>query len=343
MNVDPHIEILAAKVLAGEASPEDETTLAEWEQANPENRAHLADLKKIWAMGPRSLATYAPDFVRGWREFQNKKQAAPDPQKFPSSTSRPQSIPLLRKYGWQMAAAVLALLVISFLVWPGRPGNDQEMLTFKAEGNQEQITLADGSQVWLREGSSLMYPASFDPAGREVELKGEAYFEVTHNPDQPFSVLANGTRTRVLGTTFQLLAPNESPKIEVRLFSGKVEFSAQKTAEKTLLEPGQKAVLESGTGKMEKSDLSLEEASGMQWMQAEKVYQNEALLQVVEDLQSFYGIPVKWENPPGLDCTFQGSLALGNLHENLNDLQTAFSLTWNFENHLITLYGHPCP
>ena len=71
-------------------------------------------------------------------------------------------------------------------------------------GGQYQIILSDGTHVWLNANSSLIYPVRFDDGTREVTLKGEAYFDVTHNGKRPFRVNLNDTKIEVLGTQFNV-------------------------------------------------------------------------------------------------------------------------------------------
>lgn len=87
-----------------------------------------------------------------------------------------------------------------------------------------KVSLPDGSNVWLNHSSSLRYPAVFNRESREVELKGEGYFEVVHNPNLPFVVNANEIQIFAHGTTFNVMAyPNEN-KVETSLIYGCVEL-----------------------------------------------------------------------------------------------------------------------
>lgn len=91
-------------------------------------------------------------------------------------------------------------------------------------GRQYALVLADGSKVWLNAASSIRFPTAFIGAERRVEVTGEAYFEITHQPAQPFFVKANGTEVTVLGTHFNVNAYGDEPVVKTTLLQGKVSI-----------------------------------------------------------------------------------------------------------------------
>lgn len=107
-------------------------------------------------------------------------------------------------------------------------------------GGQYQVTLPDGTQVWLNAASSLKFPTSFNGNSRQVELNGEAYFEVAKNKAMPFNVMVRQTEVTVLGTHFNINAYSDEKSINTTLLEGSVEFSTGTV--KKLLHPGQQSV-----------------------------------------------------------------------------------------------------
>ncbi len=91
-------------------------------------------------------------------------------------------------------------------------------------GGQYQIILPDGSKVWLNAASSLRFPIAFGRNIRQVELSGEAYFEVAHNAARPFHVKAGAIEVEVLGTHFDLQAYQDEPNRKTTLYQGKVRI-----------------------------------------------------------------------------------------------------------------------
>jgi len=115
-------------------------------------------------------------------------------------------------------------------------------LTTDSSG-QYQVTLADGSRVWLNNLSSLRYPVSFQGKERRVELTGEAYFEIAKDAAHPFVVQVKNTTVNVLGTRFDIMAYRDEPETKATLVDGSISVKAQGTP--VLLAPDQQVVIDS--------------------------------------------------------------------------------------------------
>jgi len=107
-------------------------------------------------------------------------------------------------------------------------------------GGYYNVTLPDGTKVWLNAASSLRFPTRFSGSSREVELRGEAYFEVASDKEMPFSVSINHTSVQVLGTHFNVNGYDDEGSIRTTLLEGAVKFRYG-SGEK-LLRPGQEAI-----------------------------------------------------------------------------------------------------
>lgn len=115
-------------------------------------------------------------------------------------------------------------------------------------GGQYQMTLSDGSKVWLNSASSIKFPVAFTGDERKVEITGEAYFEVAKNASMPFKVNAmDRQEVEVLGTHFNINAYNDEATINTTLLEGKVKVSASGSGlqdpDSQLLSPGQQAIM----------------------------------------------------------------------------------------------------
>lgn len=108
-------------------------------------------------------------------------------------------------------------------------------------GGQYQIVLSDGSKVWLNAASSIRFPTAFSGSLREVELTGEAYFEVAKNKEKPFQVKVRDMKIAVLGTHFNVKAYEDEAETKTSLLEGSVKIIQGKEA--GLLKPGQQAVI----------------------------------------------------------------------------------------------------
>lgn len=114
------------------------------------------------------------------------------------------------------------------------------------KGGKFQVRLPDGSKVWLNAASSLRFPTVFSGDKREVELKGEAYFEVAHDPTKIFEVATRNQTVQVLGTHFNINAYADEPSVNTTLLEGSVRISDLRTNNTQLLKPGEQAKLSEG-------------------------------------------------------------------------------------------------
>lgn len=113
-------------------------------------------------------------------------------------------------------------------------------------GGQYQLTLPDGTQVWLNSASSISFPSSFTRQERNVQITGEVYFEVAHRKtllgnSMPFKVKANGIVVEVLGTHFNVNAYNDESSVKTTLIEGSVRVEQIALRQSTVIKPGQQA------------------------------------------------------------------------------------------------------
>lgn len=159
-------------------------------------------------------------------------------------------------------------------------------------GGQYQLVLPDGSKVWLNSGSSIRFPTAFVEPERIVELKGEAYFEIAKNKKMPFIVKTNNSMDiKVLGTQFNVMAYEDETNIKTTLVEGSVEVLKETGV--TLLEPGQAAVLNRGTGKIKVSNVDIEDA--IAWKNGEFIFSNENIESIMRKVSRWYDIDVIYQ------------------------------------------------
>ncbi|RPE12507.1 FecR family protein [Chitinophaga lutea] len=159
------------------------------------------------------------------------------------------------------------------------------------KGGQFRIILPDGSNVWLNAASSLRFPTAFSGKTREVQLNGEAYFEVAKNPAMPFTVKVNEMAVQVLGTHFNVMAYKDENSIQTTLLEGAVNI--QHGAQAMLLKPGQQARL-SAAGKMTLNDrVDVEEVTA--WKNGYFHFNHESLEGVMRQIGRWYDAEVTYE------------------------------------------------
>ncbi len=142
------------------------------------------------------------------------------------------------------------LLVLVGLAWGIRQMAGHKILTVETAANQRQVTLPDGTVAFLNGNTSLSYPKSFGSTERRVTLRGEAFFQVTKNPVKPFIVETQSARVKVLGTSFNVLAPPDADRVEVLVKTGIVSLaSLHNKQDKILLKKGDFGLMEAGKPK----------------------------------------------------------------------------------------------
>jgi hypothetical protein len=158
-------------------------------------------------------------------------------------------------------------------------------------GGQYQVILPDGSKVWLNAASSLHYPTAFAGSQRDVELIGEAYFEVAKDKSKPFRVKVGDMQVNVLGTHFNVSAYQDEKDIKTSLLEGSVKITRGK--EKGMLEPGQQAVMNMGEDKIEIVNADMGEV--MAWKNGYFQFNNASLQNVLRQISRWYDVDIVYE------------------------------------------------
>ncbi|MBC9934244.1 FecR family protein [Chitinophaga qingshengii] len=153
-----------------------------------------------------------------------------------------------------------------------------------------RLTLPDGSSVWLNAASSIRYPTAFAGDSRQVEVTGEAYFDIAKDERKPFTVTVNHVDIQVLGTAFNVKAYPEENGLRTTLVQGAVNVSSG--AEKQLLRPGEQATISPG-GSFHVSKPNLEEI--LSWKNGEFYFQDTNIQTIMREVARWYNIDVKYE------------------------------------------------
>ncbi len=197
---------------------------------------------------------------------------------------------------WLKAVAVL-LLISSVGIWMLRNMNDNkaEVYTtiYNPPGKLKTVILPDGSKVFLNAATTIRFPGQFKSEMRKVILTGEAYFEVVHNPEKPFIVFTRNIRTQVLGTSFDIKAYNNEPRIKVGVISGKVGVIADKSS--LMLTPNQTADYDPKTGRLLKAHM--DDASSLKmWTSGQLIFRNETVDDISRILNRRYDVRIIIQN-----------------------------------------------
>jgi hypothetical protein len=160
-------------------------------------------------------------------------------------------------------------------------------------GGIYQITLPDGTKVWLNARSSLKYPMSFAKNERRVSLEGEAFFEVTKDSARPFKVLSKGQEIEVLGTAFNVNAYPGNTAIKTTLVKGKVKLSNDKRySEAIYLLPGQQST-NTNNGKIQLANVDT--APFTAWKEGLFYFDETPLSDALQQIGRWYNVEVKYK------------------------------------------------
>ncbi|WP_316840422.1 FecR family protein [Pedobacter gandavensis] len=173
------------------------------------------------------------------------------------------------------------------------------------KGGQYQIILSDGTKVWLNAASTLKYPEQFKGNQRLVELSGEAYFEVSHQPKKPFLVKSGQQTIKVLGTHFNVNAYPEESRLKTTLLKGSVMVLVNHTSYSKILIPGQQSVMESNSIQLQKADV--EEATA--WKNGYFKFNDEPLESIMRKLSRWYNVEISYRDRISPDQVFSGRVS----------------------------------
>jgi transmembrane sensor len=199
---------------------------------------------------------------------------------------------------WPMAGIAASLMLIAGIFWittdqkNSSKSNTLSSITKKATNRSESkfLLLEDSTQVWLNATSSLEYPDQFGAGKREVYLSGEAYFDVKHADKIPFIIHTGNVSTTVLGTAFNIKAYPGQKSITISVSRGKVKVTRPDGWETTLIK-GQQLKLEEENRKRIERNIATEEIAA--WQKGNLVYDDEAMEDVVADLQRVYNVEIR--------------------------------------------------
>ena len=159
-------------------------------------------------------------------------------------------------------------------------------------GQRVELTLADGTNVWLNAGTTFTFPNVFSSEHREVELNGEGYFTVSRDEKKPFIVKTSTYNVRVLGTEFNVMAYAKTPMFEVSLLKGSVEVYSDVKQQKVLLEPNMQVHVENDY--LVKRPIS--QFNNLLWREGVICFEDEPVDRMIEKLELYFDTQIIVEN-----------------------------------------------
>lgn len=202
-------------------------------------------------------------------------------------------------------------------------------------GQRVNLKLPDGTLVWLNACSEIVYPAVFSGGKREVKLNGEAYFEVTHNVENPFIVRTEKCAIEVLGTKFNVEAYSGSNDFSTALMEGSVKVTGNdRSSRPILLKPDQEVRLKSGRLTVS----SINDYDQYRWREGLVCFKDVAFNELMTRFEKCYGIQIIVENKHLKEYTCSGKFRISDGVDNaLRILQrnAKYSIERNEDNSVI--------
>lgn len=236
-------------------------------------------------------------------------------------------------------AKIAAVFILAFLIYNLSGVNelpDKMQSVSVPQGQRAQLTLADGTRVWLNAKSTLTMPNHFNKNKREVILDGEGYFEVTKKKRRPFIVKTSKYDVRVLGTTFNVRSYSDTEDFETSLLEGSVEILEPKNNSGTVIKPNEKILLHDG--KLAISPITHNDY--FLWKDGILSFDDEPFQDLIKKLELLLDIKIKIENDRILKYRCTGKFRTKDGIEHiLNVLQLAnqFDYVIDKESNVITI------
>lgn len=236
--------------------------------------------------------------------------------------------------------AAAAIILITSTVWgmlflQKRATNSAINTIYVPTGQRAQITLQDGTQVWLNAQSTLTYPSRFSRSSRNVELMGEAFFDVAKDK-KPFIVSTQEIDLQVLGTQFNVCAYPNTDYIQTELVEGLLKIVEKRdNGCSTLLKPNEQMIY-----RHHKMAISPISTPNYTWKDGIYSFQDKRLIDVIEKLQLYYDVKIIVDNPEIFNERYTGKFRQSDgIGEILRVIQTIqpFTIEKDTTSNIITL------
>ncbi|MDN5202204.1 DUF4974 domain-containing protein [Fulvivirgaceae bacterium BMA10] len=343
MKEDRIYEIIGRQ-LSGKTSPLETQELNTWLEENENNQIIFQSLQEYWHAENTQSRNKEVVLQRLYKRMEKSQEGIIKMHKKPVTNKR-----LIPKYLYRVAAILLVGTCLSWLAYTNLTNqHDESTVTEMVEkmvpfGQKSTIRLSDGSTVKLNAGSKLIYPRQFGESSREVQLEGEAFFNVEKDASRPFLVKSGEIITSVLGTSFNIKAHAEENLIEVALVTGKVKVSDNASSDDQFdytLTPNEMFTYDKERHSIEKSDFNADEVLG--WKNQTLFFENAGLKEMATVLQRWYGIQFIINNGDIITRKFSGKFENNrSLEYVLNVLSLNANFTYKIVDDAVIIEGKP--
>jgi len=281
---------LLLKYISGDATDSEKVLITDWLDSNPENMKEFLALRKLHDI---AIWQTSPDSEIEQRKVENGHFL----------TWRKPYLEIL-KYA---AVFVFAVLVSHFLLSePNQINTITNQSLYVPAGQRAEITLEDGTKVWINANTTLTFPNHFSGPTREVSINGEGFFDVAKNELIPFIVRTENYNIKVWGTKFDLMAYSGRNNFETSLFEGSVEILKANNSKGILIKPDERVFLERGKLMV----APIDDLNHQLWKEGILSFQDDSFSELIDKLQLYFDVKIEVQNDKILEYRFTGKFRL---------------------------------
>lgn len=315
------IETLLPRFCEGMTTEEETRLVEEWIEENEANQKMVDQIHALYLAADTLHVIQKVDTEKVLKKVKNKINR--------------------KKISWwertQHIAAVMSipLLIGILLMYMDRQEHREiaRMLEVKTNpGMTTSIMLPDSTMVYLNSESTLRYPSSFNTDIRKVELTGEAYFNVTKDPQKRFVISTlNHSQIEVYGTSFNVEAYVKDNKLSATLVEGKIGFlfnDGTGTARKIDLQPNQKLIYRPTSGEVKVYKTSCESETA--WKEGKIVFNNTSMEDILHTLSKRFNVEFVVKNKNLKEYAFTGSFTTQRLERIMEFFKISSKIHWRY-------------
>ena len=276
-----------------------------------------APLEQLWEISKDYKNDYEPNVSLGLSKL--KTRIAQD-----KTVGVPTKVIAINGRQWlgRIAATVVLLLTCGFLFTTFVNNSPDNQTLATTDTIMENVLLPDGSTVWVNKHSQLSFPTNFTGTERVVELQGEAFFQITKNPNQPFIVKMPTSEVKVLGTAFNVSAYSEEATTIVEVTEGKVAFTASETAEEIILTANEKIVLNNVDATLSK--IQALDWTTTAWKAKQLNFEDKPISEIAAYLIANFDVKIDFDEERIGDCPLYSSFVKNTPEAILKEVDSAF-------------------
>jgi ferric-dicitrate binding protein FerR (iron transport regulator) len=301
------------RYIVGDATAEEKSRIVQWLDADPEHMREFLAFRKLY------------DITLWQQNCTENKITIPSKSKTAFRNFVVETLKI---------AAIFAVtfLVTRHFLLPSPVNVPVAMQTIHVpSGQRAELTLTDGTKVWLNAKTTFMFPSQFSANSRNVTLDGEGYFDVSINKKQPFIVKTQKYDIKVWGTQFNVMAYSSNPAFETSLLEGSVELLSPGTDKGLLIHPNERIFLKNN----QLVQAPISNFNHFLWKEGLISFDNESFPEMVANLELYFDLKIIIKNDQILNNRYTGKFRMKDGVEHiLRVLQLSNKFKFNIDEKL---------